>query len=167
MFGYYHFVQSVGCWRYQSEGCVRHVLGWRNKNCPHCGVECSTGWRCHERYRWATKRNPVPVMSQRPSIWLAACHTPMTKWSGVTRNYRSHFGVMQTVSGLWRFNVVHLDGHVHDAAWNEREIVYRWLNDDGFPYGWRGPASTAVDGIYGVKETPDFDGAFDRNRHER
>jgi hypothetical protein len=167
MFGYYHFVQSVGCWRYQSKGCVRHVLGWRHKNCPHCGQPCSAGWQCHERYRWATKRNPVPLMSQRPTIWLAACHTPMTVWSKVTRNYRSHFGVMQTAAGLWRFNVIHLDGHVHDATWNEPDIVHRWLNGDGFPYGWRGPADTAADGIYGIKETPDFEGAFDRNRHER
>jgi hypothetical protein len=115
MFGYHHFVQSGGCWRYQSQGCVRHVLGWRNKNCPHCGVGCSAGWNCHERYRWATKKSPVPMASHVSSVWLAACHTPMTKWSGVTRNYRSHFGVTQTTYRLWRFNVVHLDGHVHDA----------------------------------------------------
>jgi hypothetical protein len=170
MFGYYHFVQSVGCWRYQSRGCVRHYLGWRNKNCPHCGEGCSSGWKCHQPYRWATRNSPIPLTSHEPSVWLAACHTPMTDWNDVVRNNRSHFGVIQTTMNLWRYNVVHLDGHVHDDVWKEPEIVHLWTTTDsfGFPYGWHGPAPIPEgDRIYGPSNEPAFEGAQDKNKKQK
>jgi len=168
VFGYHLFIHSVGCWKYQSEGCVRHVLGWRNKTCPHCGQDCENGYRCNEPIRWATKKSPVPLTSHLPSIWLAACHTPLVEWNDLTRNYRSHFGAGQTLQGEWRFNVLHLDGHVHESPWREPSIEDEWIGAErDFPYGWRSPAPTSIDQIYGISQDPFIPGAFDRNKDQK
>jgi hypothetical protein len=84
------------------------------------------------------------------------------------RENRSHFGAANPTPGSFRFNVVHLDGHVHDSVWQEvlagsgGYAVYMEGSSTRYrPYGWKwkNPSSDK----YGVELTPDFEGALDMN----
>ena len=101
--------------------------------------------------------------SNLPSAWIAVCPPPITgtAYGGVYRRNLGHFGVPQTRSGLFRFNVVHIDGHVHDDTWKDGEIVTTW-HYGGYwahPYGWRWQSNTD----FGFEKVPDFPGRFDEN----
>ncbi len=86
------------------------------------------------------------------------------------RRLVSHFGVALTRPGEWRFNIVHLDGHVDDSIWQENRpqwsFAFNIHSQNLRPYGW--PWKTEVgqgssqfgDGIV---EEPYFKGAFDDN----
>ncbi len=111
--------------------------------------------------------NNQQVRSSSPgSCWVAACLPAFTgTYGSLWRRNASHFGVARTTAGDYRFNVLHIDGHVHDDVWRSHEIRYYWRVLSGFssdwgerPYGWRYQA-----GRVGVEPEPDFVGPFDRN----
>jgi hypothetical protein len=102
--------------------------------------------------------NGSSIISHPPSVWLAACHTPEP-----TFDHRSHFGATRASTGTFRFNVVHMDGHVHDAQWNEPWTAGHWGVSEGSgkgrPYGWKWKPSKDD----GVEMDSDFSGAYDMN----
>jgi hypothetical protein len=72
--------------------------------------------------------------------------------------------------GEWRFNTVHLDGHVHDATWLRPEKAVGWMSGyntsggaliDIDPYGWQW-IDPSNKGTYGLRPIDGFSGAFDR-----
>jgi len=160
LFGFEFFVHSMGCWQYQSKGNATHVFR------KYGGTYSDGVWNCEEPVRWHT-RSRQPRTSNIGSVWLAACQTPILSYSGVTRSYVSHFGMRQTVVGSYRFNVVHMDGHVHDDIWHEERISSNWaINDNGNgchsrPYGWEWVGGTL--GNDGLETESYMDGAFDEN----
>ncbi len=155
-FGYTLFVGYVGCYQYQSAGNTTHVLpyGWLKND--------------EEPFRHMTKSRPVRT-SNPGSVWLAACLPSMTGTVGTLwRKNTGHFGAAQTIPGLYRFNVLHLDGHVHDDMWRTPELVTDWLIPSldqsdpswwGRPYGWRFKSNWSE----GVELIPDFEKSFDTN----
>jgi hypothetical protein len=127
------FLSSVGCHKYKTEGWMDHATG---------------NWlKAEEFMRWNTKHRAVHT-SHKPSVWLAACKEPALEqpFKGTYYTYVSHFGTVQAATDVFRFNVVHLDGHVHDAAWKSPQIGSGdwacfgrdWLypSEHGHPYGW-------------------------------
>jgi prepilin-type processing-associated H-X9-DG protein len=98
-------------------------------------------------------------------VWLGACRTGWTGESGnLTRRCVSHFGYAQTVPGEFRFNVVHLDGHVSQHIWKEAYISDSYTvpdpdNDWWRPIGWPWEGGSTANGI--VEETTN-DWAFDK-----
>ncbi len=155
MFGYEFFVHSVGCWRYVSNGDTCHVFSRYGGDCGP-----SSWWLAKHHFRWNTKNRQVHT-SHKPSVWLAADLAPVIEWNGATRNYTSHFGLMQTTPGEYRFNVIHMDGHVHDSIWAEPLAATDWLTSDGRPYLW--PWQTGSGSENGIVEETDAAGAFDEN----
>jgi prepilin-type processing-associated H-X9-DG protein len=86
------------------------------------------------------------------------------------RESLSHFGAGNPTPGEFQFNVLHLDGHVHDSVWQEvlagpgSYVVYtpEVGSNRCRPYGWQWRDPTDDD--YGVEPTPGFRGAFDLNK---
>jgi prepilin-type N-terminal cleavage/methylation domain-containing protein len=160
LFGYEFFIHSVGCIKAQRGEDFTHVFR------KYGGTYSDGVWNCQEPVRWHTKSRAVRT-SNKPSVWLAACQTPILSYNNVNRTYISHFGLRQTVIGSYRFNVVHMDGHVHDDIWREKRINNQWaIKDNGNnnhtrPYGWEWVGGTlSHDGL----ETESYmDGAFDEN----
>ncbi|MFC1671944.1 hypothetical protein ACFL01_02290, partial [Planctomycetota bacterium] len=151
--GYEFFTHRTGCYANQTSGNTQHILGtggnWYS--------ECEAPFRPN-----TNSRNPTT--SHKPSVWMAACMTPTNMFNdGTYRDASSHFGVRQTVPGLFRFNAVHLDGHVHDGTWKETDLTSNWLfgTNGGHPYGW--PWKSGAGSDAGIVDSPDFDGAFDSN----
>ena len=158
IFGYEFFVHSIGCSGYQRNPANNeHVL--RGYGGPRGYNECEIP------FRPAVKDRPM-MSSHHPSAWVMGCYMPNMTYNGMARSYRSHFGVRRTEEGLFRFNVLHLDGHIHDGLWKDPRLEYGWLLDSaggwsaGIPYGWL----WKPDPNDGLKAEPEFDGAFDRNR---
>jgi prepilin-type N-terminal cleavage/methylation domain-containing protein len=163
--GYEFFVSTVGCMPNHIPGHILAAAG---------GVgglpEQNHLYGIEEGFRPATKSRPVGA-GAKPSAWVAACHTPLT-YRDFPREYRSHFGVRQTVVGMFRFNVGHLDGHVHDSLWQEVYVSKTWLyrnesmvkDHKDLPYGWiwiddSGRQARCVSGL---KIRDGFKGAFDQ-----
>jgi hypothetical protein len=128
-------------------------------------------------FRYATRSKPL-MTQHKPSAWVASCCRPKRKFKhtydpNLLRNFASHFGCREVSPMGWRFNVVHLDGHVDDGMWTEyhtednawmfaRPGPY-WM--DNTPYGWRFKDYSGVDGAKkGMEIIPGFPRAFDENR---
>ncbi len=160
--GYATFVSTIGCTNPPYIAIGKHRL---------IGFGGSGGsWTVEEPFRWNT-RNTQPHTSHKPSVWIAACQTPLmiTGGSWAARRNTSHFGVSQVMPGSFRFNAVHLDGHVHDGIWSDLfySVPTFWgiyVSSFGHggprPYGWRWKPSKDD----GVELTPGFSGAFDENK---
>jgi prepilin-type processing-associated H-X9-DG protein len=86
----------------------------------------------------------------------------------------SHFGARRAQAGKsgqqFRFNVLHLDGHVDNSFWKETYAnSLAWLADGPpwnqlhRPYGWwvKSPSNGGF-----LERLPMFEGAFDQNAHE-
>jgi prepilin-type N-terminal cleavage/methylation domain-containing protein len=161
--GYSVFLTSVGCWKYKTEGWTDHATG---------------NWlRNEEHMRWNTNHQHVRT-SHKPSVWLAACKEPALEqpFKSNYYTYVSHFGAVQAAAQAFRFNVVHLDGHVHDATWkapqigssNWADFLRDWLypGEHGHPYGWVPEGYNFSSGKIGsVARTPWMTrGAFDENK---
>ena len=79
----------------------------------------------------------------------------------------SHFGMKSALTGMFRFNVVHLDGHVDGSLWKEPLGASTWQMPQDYekrPYGWALTSSAGKK--TGPAETPKFEGAFDQNATE-
>lgn len=111
-----------------------------------------------------------------PSSWVAACLPPITGRASCpnegTIAYRrnlSHFSTPLTIPGDFRFNALHLDGHVDDSIWRETQIgAIDWLVNGpklsiefyNHAYGWEWPSATRS---AGWEKDPEFDGRFDED----
>ena len=131
---------------------------------PTKGMTTITG--CEDPYRWTTNNRSV-TSSFQGSVWLAACHppavgTPADNWE--PRRNVSHFGSVKAAPGKFWFNVIHLDGHVHDSIWQEVNTADAWALSEGKgkPYGWDWRVPN--DFYKGIKLTENFEGSFDRNK---
>ena len=114
--------------------------------------------------------------AHKPSAWIASCLQPMTSFDGKERDFRSHFGSREVLAGSWRFNVLHLDGHVDDDDWGEslpqcssiggtRWFILRYADNNLFcVYGWRYKDISGSNWKQGVEPIPGFSLAFDENR---
>jgi hypothetical protein len=78
----------------------------------------------------------------------------------------SHFGARWAKLGVFRFNVVHVDGHVDDSLWKSATGA----NNNWYPYqvpsgNWAFPYGHGNHGwpAYGCRKEADFEGAFDEN----
>ncbi|MFC1671931.1 prepilin-type N-terminal cleavage/methylation domain-containing protein [Planctomycetota bacterium] len=166
VYGYAFYLFTTGCT--SPEGTTHdpgHVL-------IAAGGTSTAGWNAAGGFRPNTHNRPVRS-TNKPSVWLAACHTPVTYFS-FSRDFSSHFSYRETLPG-WRFNAVHLDGHVHDGVWAYPKKVTEWLCDashihsanTNMPYGWEfidpGGADNIDGSRNGIRVTPGFNGAFDEN----
>ncbi len=170
-FSYEFFIFSTGCWQYQmnpaSNGHIlQQVEGYTGTGAPR---------DCEAPFRPLTKSR-LMTTSAKPSVWMGACCPPTTYWLK-DRDYRSHFGVRGT-PGSFRFNVVHLDGHVHDDSWKEYKapnactwLVYRpgWDPNSAYsvPYLWEWKQTPPSSGSHqGIHLNPEYGqrGAFDWNK---
>ncbi len=164
-FGYRFFIHRVGCPRNRAQpSFVDHTFPNGN------------WWVDGEMPLRPATNSSTPTTSHKPSVWLAACHPPITGRANIPNDglaaYRrnvSHFGVTLTVPGEYKFNVIHLDGHVGDSLWKEVQVgAIDWvvggtiLNSDFWchPYGWEW--ITGKEWL-GWSKQADFDGAFDDN----
>jgi prepilin-type N-terminal cleavage/methylation domain-containing protein len=168
--GYALFIHTVGCAEYEE---TKTFWDHTQPKWAPPGEGCDW-WQGERPFRWTTKSRQ-PHTSNQGSVWLGACSIPLKHW-GQDRNYTSHFGVRQTVTGEFRYNVMHLDGHVHDDVWKESvtpgksPIVNHWAADPNYPYGWpwNDYETGGTGGNYeGIVEDPVFPGAFDRNKTDK
>jgi prepilin-type N-terminal cleavage/methylation domain-containing protein len=168
-FGYALFLHEVGCAMYRKERKSYHVYP---AYAAEYGVAADgDSWRSATPCRWNT--NSVAVnSSHKPSVWLGADWLPgQRSWSGHDRTYTGHFGTRHASTGMFRFNVAHLDGHVNDSSWKEPltgSIYRQWRMpnvDWGRPYGWpyigKSLSNTSIGGA--IEKAPAIEGAFDEN----
>jgi prepilin-type N-terminal cleavage/methylation domain-containing protein len=174
IYGYEYFVRHVGCAKYQKDrSFVDHII----KASPYNGSQ-SSSYAEGPNHRPDTGNRSLRT-SAKPSAWVAACHPPHNY---AERRMKSHFcssgtrptdGTGNFRKGeifLFRFNVLHIDGHVHDDIWKEPYWnANAWLPGGPSytynyrPYGWW-LESPAGDGS--LKTKPMFEGAFDQNKGE-
>jgi prepilin-type processing-associated H-X9-DG protein len=150
--GYSLLIHTTGCSYYPP-----NRVHWA----PWLGPDCDGGWGWEMPGRPRTKHRDVDSASH-PAVWVATCIPVAPKISGC--NYVSHFGLKRNTVGRFRFNILHLDGHVDESVWQEtRDTTPSW----GVPYGWKyanAPAGNPLGGNNqaGVDE-PLWDGAVDTN----
>jgi prepilin-type N-terminal cleavage/methylation domain-containing protein len=156
-FGYNLFLYEVGC--------VKDVHSLRKSFLPELATE--------EPYRYATRSGNM-LSSHKPETWIASC-TPPVRYDRYDRDFPSHFGFREPEPGGWRFNAVHLDGHVDDATWMDirpRWDKMWWLFEQAHhrhaPYGWRYKVTTTPE-IFdnaddNLEPIPGFPRAFDCNK---
>jgi prepilin-type N-terminal cleavage/methylation domain-containing protein len=169
--GYEFFVVTVGCMPDHLSGHVLQQLGGTASSQINKYGE--------EGLRPGTRNRPVDSAA-KPSAWLAADQIAFTDppASGhyKPRHYTSHFGYRDVIPSDWRFNIVHLDGHVDDNIWKEVRTTKSWLtratcstDGQGGPYGWEwvddsGNDPRSLNGIR-VQSHMIGNGPFDQNPH--
>ncbi|MFC1671715.1 hypothetical protein ACFL01_01135 [Planctomycetota bacterium] len=161
LFGYEFFIHTVGCSQTDlTPPGVMHVLE------NYSGGTSQGASQCEEPFRIATNNRNMMV-SHIPSTWVGACLVPSTYTLYLARDFTSHFGLQQSIPSTFRFNVVHLDGNVHDDTWKvPTGDATSWLDHQGSAdgygaaYGW----SWEADEDSGWRDEPDIDGAFDWNK---
>ncbi len=170
MFGYSFFVGTVNCAMYLNDPSKNlHILqNWGGAGVASCAEGPNT--------RPDTKNRSLKTTAH-PSSWVAACLPPTWKThDGAFHQFRSHFGATYAIGGNFRFNTLHIDGHVDTTEWKEvfTCVDGGWASDWivrtgelGWdqrcrPYGWW----RQDDADSGLKEMPMWDGAFDQNANE-
>jgi prepilin-type N-terminal cleavage/methylation domain-containing protein len=159
LFGYDFFLTSVGC-----------KAGVHDCTLPDWGTDWGAKAKYEQPYRYATKSKDITT-SSKPSAWLASCLRPYASYDNFNRDFASHFGYPKVIPGEWRFNVVHLDGHVDDERWLEYLPQcddwfferYSDLNHDSV-YGWRFKDVSGSNWKQGLEPIPGFPRPFDENR---
>jgi len=166
-FGYEFFVHEIGCAEAdKTPPNMEHVL-------QDYDGDGAPAWS-EEPFRPATKSTFMNT-SHKPSAWMGACLMPMASFGGLARNFRSHFGVRKTPVGEFKFNIIHLDGHVDDGLWQMplAPNALSWIENShpnhgwkyGTPYGWlwdTEPPNSNTHG--GIRNEAEFRGAFDTNK---
>jgi prepilin-type N-terminal cleavage/methylation domain-containing protein/prepilin-type processing-associated H-X9-DG protein len=160
--GYALFIHTVNCTAYLADRSQKgHLL-------PGFGGGSSVYHSEGPNHRPDTKNRSTST-SALPSVWLGVCQVPAS--SGSWRVFTSHFGVKSTAGGGFRFNVLHLDGHVDDSTWKDYPLYTGswslYMSNGGWdqkrrPYGWWTTSPSSL----GYKEWPMCEGAFDQNAHE-
>jgi hypothetical protein len=123
---YAYFIGAVGC-AIQKADHINKVYGGDGQQYSE------------EPYRWDTNNRSMTT-SNKGSCWFAACWPAGNErfgcsfhWYGGNswrRDWFSHFGARTASLGVFRFNVVHLDGHVDDSIWKDDRTV----ENNGYPY---------------------------------
>jgi prepilin-type N-terminal cleavage/methylation domain-containing protein len=160
-YGYRFFVNSIGCYYYQSVNRKDpyHVLPAWNGTGPRADAD--------EPFRPATKSRTMRS-TNLPSAWLGVGHTPIVGvpqscYDGAMKYRRNvgHFGATHTIAGIFKFNVLHIDGHVGDTIWAMPDLAGDWLFGGywSYPYGWK----HCDNRDYGIEKLPDFDERWDDN----
>jgi prepilin-type N-terminal cleavage/methylation domain-containing protein len=154
-FGYSLFLRSVGC----DGNRVAHTVETKWGD----GGAGLTSDAAEQPFRRMT-RFGQPHTSKPSSVWLATDYPPYK--NSRVRQRPGHFGATTPWPGF-RFNVVHMDGHVHDDIGREQSCTgkYTWClgkNDYWVPYGWRWQGSGANREI-----VTNMRGAFDMNKNQR
>ncbi len=162
--GYNFFTETVNCSAYlRDRNATGHLL-------IAFGGPIGPNQAEGPNFRPRTNNRSISV-SAHPAAWIATCLTPTTtSEAGTPRTMTSHFGARRTFPGPFRFNIIHIDGHVDDSPWREilpsdrwaiADSVAGWIDNDR-PYGWWLNSNTN----YGLQDTPMFEGAFDMNANE-
>jgi prepilin-type processing-associated H-X9-DG protein len=157
--GYQFFLLPVNCPYYlKNPGARLHLLK------AFGGDE---GWAAEGPNGRPDTNNRQMKAFAMPSAWVATCQLPRNT---SRRRFRSHFALMETIPGEWRFNILHLDGHVDSQPYRETVTTQEWLinaggHQKGVAYGWR-RENTMAGAEKGMLETPEFEGAFDQNARE-
>jgi len=161
--GYAIFLGTVGCPRYRQEGSKVHWISGGGYGGDSNGTSAEYPLR-------PMARNAPVQAAAKPSCWIAACLTPVREYGGFEYDFRSHFGLRQAVPGGFRFNVVHLDGHVDDSVWKEPDVSTEWTTADPDyagrgrrPYGWGYKPGGGTYQTEGIEDEPQWKGAFDTN----
>ena len=169
IYGYEFFTSQVNCAKYLKDRSFRdHLINGLADPSDGTGTSGAEG----PNHRPDTNFRPLS-MAANPPAWVAVCHTPsQAKHSrnGVTfqRDMMTHFGLKTARPGEFRFNVLHLDGHVDDSLWKETKSSEMWQmphNYEKRPYGWAIKNGTWPEKM-GPQEWPLFEGAFDQNENE-
>jgi prepilin-type N-terminal cleavage/methylation domain-containing protein len=167
--GYALFTFTAGCEQYDKNRASYHVYP---NYAAELGVPADgSSWVSSEPCRWYTNSNPVTT-SNNPSVWLAADHVvERNGWAySARRTWTGHFGQTSATEGNFRFNILHLDGHIDDSVWKEPvagALRFGWVvpgnKDWGRPYGWAyvGGGYTAIGGA--IQKESFIQGAFDEN----
>jgi prepilin-type N-terminal cleavage/methylation domain-containing protein len=155
--GYAFFLSTVGCGRRIASGYPNHQLS----GIVPGGVFGANGAEGPLR---PNARSRTLHTAANPSCWIGACLTP-ARFYGAEHFFSSHFGFRDTVPGAWRFNAVHLDGHVDDTVWKEENVSGSWLVEDDHyrPFGWQWRDDGGTWHTTGLKDEVKWDGAFDTN----
>ncbi len=169
IYGYEFFMSQVNCAKYLADPSYKdHLIDGLADPSDGTGTSGAEG----PNHRPDTKFRPMTTFSN-PTAWVSVCHTPSQAQgtrSGVVykRDMMTHFGLKTSMPGEFRFNVLHLGGHLHDAVWKEVNTSEMWQMPQDYlkrPYGWATKSGTWPDKM-GPQETPLFEGAFDQNANE-
>jgi prepilin-type N-terminal cleavage/methylation domain-containing protein len=160
--GYAFFTGKIGCDPFKAGDLSEswHVLANGYDPAP---AQSSGSSKAEEPLRPNTNSCNVST-SHKASVWLGACLPPIegepaSNWAH--RVNRGHFGVVNPGPGQFKYNVVHLDGHVHDTLWTEPEPSPGGWILDKVPYGWKWKDAGES---YGIELRAGFSGAFDENK---
>jgi hypothetical protein len=135
--------------------------------------------KAEEPFRFATGHKDMTAY-HKPSAWVASCIRPVInyKWCWkckkiAKRDFSGHFGCREVIPQTYKFNVLHLDGHVDDELWMEylnqsddwtfeRTSGKGWMDS---PYGWQFKDPSSISGATkGIELIPGFPRAFDENK---
>jgi prepilin-type N-terminal cleavage/methylation domain-containing protein len=155
-FGYAMFITTVGC----AQDTPSHTVATATTPYGTASVHAEQPNRPMTRSRQPHTSNP-------PSVWLAADMVPFDG-RPVRKHVPGHFGSMK----MWpdfRFNAVHMDGHVHDDTGKDFDMDFSGSWDHCWFIAW---PSGHLDRAYGWKLASGkygtiFQGAFDMNKTQR
>ncbi len=160
LFGYSFLFHSVGCAKFRENPA-------NNWHVPrNYGGDPPSGWTI-EIGREATRSENMKS-HHLPSAWVATCRAPV-KGSFITVMryfYPSHFGAMPdpNLFGQWRFNVLHLDGHVGAFIYMDTSQIWSGWGKIGSsgrrPYGYKYISGDPKNGVY---LNPNMSRRFDEN----
>ena len=107
----------------------------------------------------------------KPSAWIASCLRPLRTYLGLKRQFAGHFGFRAVIPATYRFNVLHLDGHVDDDLWGEYlpecdNWFFERTSDQNLDsvYGWQFRDTSGTNWKQGLEPIPGFPRPFDGNR---
>jgi len=163
LFGYSFLFHSIGCARYRKNPAEDWHVPF------NYGGSAANGWRI-EVGRTATRSRDMQA-HHLPSAWVATCRAPVKgsiSYTGpIMRHfYPSHFGAMPSPNqfGQWRFNVLHLGGHVGDFIYMDTSQIWRGWGSIGSngrrPYGYKYISGSPKNG---VEPNPAVSRRFDEN----
>jgi hypothetical protein len=157
IFGYEFFTFSVGCIKNKHFKPSPWPTAWGGKA------------KFEQPYRYATSHKDV-IAHHKPSVWIAACCRPFRTYRALKRDFVGHFGHRRTVPATYKFNVLHLDGHVDDQLWLEYlpecdDWFFERYSDGNLDsvYGWRFKDTSGTNWQNGLEMIPGFPLAFDEN----
>jgi hypothetical protein len=163
LFGYSFLFHSTGCAWYRKNPANNDHVPFNYGGDPKSNYNMEVG-------REATRSDDMRT-SNLPSTWVATCRAPVEgsiSYTGPIYRYfyPSHFGAMPKpdLFAQWRFNVVHLDGHVGATIYMDTIQIWRSWGSIGSggrrPYGYKYISGSAKNGVY---LNPNVSHRFDEN----
>jgi prepilin-type N-terminal cleavage/methylation domain-containing protein len=159
MFGYEFFTYSVGC-----------AANYHDCTASWWGTAWGAKAKFEQPYRYATKNKNMSAY-HKPSAWIASCCRPMKSYGYLDRDFSGHFGHRQVIPTTYKFNVLHLDGHVDGELWWEvlpecDDWFFERYSDANLDsvYGWQFRDTSGTNWKQGIEPIPGFPRAFDENK---